>query len=75
MEDPQVKARKMITEILHPIAGPLRIASSPLNLSETPPHIESPAPALGQHTNLILKQLINADDQEISKWRDNSIIF
>tara|TARA_B100000029_G_scaffold516253_2_gene628007 strand:- start:3358 stop:4542 length:1185 start_codon:yes stop_codon:yes gene_type:complete len=75
MEDPQVKARKMITEILHPIAGPLRIASSPLNLSETPPHIESPAPALGQHTNLILKQLINADDQEISKWRDNSIIL
>ena len=56
LEDPQVKARNMIVDIEHPVAGHLRMPGLPIKLSETPGEVTRPAPLLGQHTDEILAE-------------------
>ena len=56
-EDPQVKARKMVAEIDHPLAGRTRTLGIPVKLSATPGTLRRPAPRLGEHTEEILKEL------------------
>jgi crotonobetainyl-CoA:carnitine CoA-transferase CaiB-like acyl-CoA transferase len=56
-EDPQVKAREMVAEIDHPIAGRTRTLGIPVKLSATPGKLRRPAPRLGEHTEEILAEL------------------
>lgn len=51
VEDPQVEARRAITEIRHPLAGTVRTVGSPwrLGIDGTPPE-HRPAPVLGADT-------------------------
>ena len=74
VEDPQVLARDMIVRILHPIAGPLRMAGSPLKLSDTPPEITRHAPALGEHTDQVLQSLLGSSPGDVARWRDSDVI-
>ena len=74
VEDPQVLAREMIGKILHPIAGPLRVAGSPLKLSDTPPEVSRHAPALGEHTDPILQTLLEASADDLARWREAGVI-
>src|SRR5262245_64571333 len=54
VEHPQVKARQMIVETNHPVAGQVRIVGVPVKLSDTPGSVREPAPLLGQHTDEVL---------------------
>lgn len=56
LEHPQVAAREMVTEIEHPVAGPLKMLGSPIKLSAQPAAIRRPPPTLGQHTDEILAE-------------------
>jgi len=56
-EDPQVKARQMVTEIEHSAAGPMRTLGIPIKLSATPGRLRRPAPLLGEHNEEILAEL------------------
>jgi formyl-CoA transferase/CoA:oxalate CoA-transferase len=56
LEHPQVVAREMVTEIEHPVAGPLKMLGSPIKLSAQPAAIRRPPPTLGQHTDEILAE-------------------
>ena len=53
---PHVKARDMVEEIDHPIAGITKQIGLPLKLSVTPGSIQSPSPTLGQHTDEVLAE-------------------
>ena len=53
-ESEHIKEREMLLEIDHPVAGRTRIPGNPVKLSETPPRIVTPSPALGAH-NVIYK--------------------
>jgi crotonobetainyl-CoA:carnitine CoA-transferase CaiB-like acyl-CoA transferase len=55
--DPQAKARAMVAEIDHPVAGRVRTLGIPVKLSATPGRLRRPAPALGEHTEEILGEL------------------
>ena len=55
--DPQVKAREMVAEIEHPVAGPMRTLGIPVKLSATPGRLRRPAPGLGEHGAEILAEL------------------
>jgi len=61
----QVKARGSIVEIDHPRAGKLRVVGVPVRLSATPGSIRAPSPALGEHTAVVLHELLGLDDAEI----------
>jgi crotonobetainyl-CoA:carnitine CoA-transferase CaiB-like acyl-CoA transferase len=57
LADPQLAARNMIAEVAHPTVGPARVIGSPVKLSDTPSSVRTPPPTLGQHTDLVLREL------------------
>ena len=51
LDDPHVQARGLIHEI-----DALRLVGSPVGFSATPPTVRTPPPALGEHTDAILRE-------------------
>jgi CoA:oxalate CoA-transferase len=74
-EHPQVRAREMLVEVEHPVAGKLPLANTPVKLSRTPGGIKGPAPAIGQHTDEVLRDLLSASDGEIARLRDSGVLL
>ena len=54
LEHPQVRARDMLVETQHPVAGATLAIGCPIKLSATPTSVRRPAPVLGQHTREVL---------------------
>jgi crotonobetainyl-CoA:carnitine CoA-transferase CaiB-like acyl-CoA transferase len=67
-------ARRMIREVRHPVAGMVKVIGSPVNLSETPPEVVSPAPMLGQHSEEILLDVLNLTQAEISSLKNEKAV-
>ena len=75
VEDEHIaNARQMIREVEHPIAGAIKVIGSPINLSETPAEVHSPAPMLGQHTESVLKEILKLTPIEISSLKNEKAI-
>jgi crotonobetainyl-CoA:carnitine CoA-transferase CaiB-like acyl-CoA transferase len=68
LDDEQIRAREMILEVKHPRLGTLREVASPV---KTPGAITRPAPApgLGEHTEAILRDLLEYDPDRIAALR------
>jgi crotonobetainyl-CoA:carnitine CoA-transferase CaiB-like acyl-CoA transferase len=68
LDDEQVRAREMIIEVKHPRFGVLREVASPVKTAGavTSP---APAPALGQHTEEVLRGLLGYDAARIAALR------
>jgi crotonobetainyl-CoA:carnitine CoA-transferase CaiB-like acyl-CoA transferase len=54
---PQLAARGMISSVVHPVAGEIRMAGIAHRLSATPGVVRMAPPTLGQHTDVILAEL------------------
>src|SRR3546814_17616450 len=73
--DPQVNARNMIISMPHPELGKIRMAGSPLRLSETPVRYRhAPPPVPGQHRREILRELAGLDDAAIAAMISAEVI-
>jgi len=55
--DPQVQHRGLVVEMEHSSAGRIRQTGLPVRLSETPGSLRLPPPRLGEHTDIILREL------------------
>ena len=51
-----VRAREMVVELDQPEIGPVRLLGNPIKLSRTPGDPSRPAPALGEHTEEVLRE-------------------
>jgi crotonobetainyl-CoA:carnitine CoA-transferase CaiB-like acyl-CoA transferase len=71
--DPQVLAHEMVVEIEHPGHGPVRMTGFPVKLSATPAQLRRPAPALGEHTEEVLRALGYSAEQ-IASLRADGIL-
>jgi len=73
LADPQVRAGDMIVEVEHPEFGTLREVRSPVR---TEGEVRRPlrAPRLGEHTDLILRELLSYSDSTIERLRAGGII-
>ena len=69
--DPHVLAREMVKRVPHPAAGPggVEIIGSPLRLSETPVAYRHHPPLLGEHTEEVLRSVLELDDAELTGLR------
>ncbi|MFH1651867.1 MAG: CoA transferase [Chloroflexota bacterium] len=73
IHDPQAEANNFFPTFDHPTYGPLKIIANPLNFSEDPATIRTPAPELGQHTEEVMLEL-GYDWEDIGKLKDDHII-
>lgn len=65
--DPQLLENGYIIELDHPALGPYKTFGSPIRMDRTPTAIRSAAPALGQHTDEVLRMLgfdLNRQDRQ-----------
>ncbi len=72
--DPHVQSRRMVTRWQHPHQSDLRLVSSPLKLSATPVRTDMPPPLLGQHTDEVLRSVLNYPDAKLSELKRNQVI-
>lgn len=72
--DPQIAARGMVTEWRHPVKENLKLVSSPMRLSATPVRADLPPPLLGQHTEEVLRELLNYSDAKLSELKGGKAI-
>ena len=56
LEDPQVLARDMVSEVEHRRVGRVKTLGTPVKFSQTPAGPRSASPMLGQHTREILEE-------------------
>jgi alpha-methylacyl-CoA racemase len=58
-----VRAREMVVEMDQPGIGPVRLLGHPVKMSGTPADPTRPAPALGEHTEDVLREAGMGDDE------------
>ena len=73
-QEPQVLARGMKIELPHAVAGTVPLVASPMRFSATPIKHEMPPPALGQHTDEILAQVLSKTEAEIASLKAAGIV-
>jgi crotonobetainyl-CoA:carnitine CoA-transferase CaiB-like acyl-CoA transferase len=67
--DPQVNERGMVTQWPHPLQPELRLVASPLKLGATPVRTDLPPPLLGEHTEEVLRELLQCDSERLAALR------
>ena len=73
-KEPQVIARGLKIEMQHAVAGKVPLVASPMRFSETPIKHEIPPPAVGQHTDEILRDVLRKNAIEIAALRSGGIV-
>lgn len=69
-----VLARNMIEKVDHPACGPMKLVNHPVKYSRAEPKIRSPPPMLGEHTNEVLRTLLDFSEEEIQGLKDQKTI-
>jgi crotonobetainyl-CoA:carnitine CoA-transferase CaiB-like acyl-CoA transferase len=67
LDDPQVRHRRVYTDMTHPLLGETIPAEKSLQ--------QRPAPAAGEHTHEICRALLDLDDDEIERLLDVGVLF
>lgn len=74
LADPHFKAREAIVEVEHPDFGPMKMQNVAPRLSDTPGAVRHVGPALGQHTDEVLGDILGIDEATRAAWREKGII-
>ncbi|MBF0269273.1 MAG: CoA transferase [Alphaproteobacteria bacterium] len=73
-EDAQVKHRRMVCEMAHPLAQePIALVANPIKMSATPPSYRQAPPVLGQHTEELLREF-GLNETEIRDLQNKKIV-
>jgi crotonobetainyl-CoA:carnitine CoA-transferase CaiB-like acyl-CoA transferase len=71
--DPAVRHHDMVQEYDHPEVGRLRLMGQPIKITPSAPSDPGPPPALGQHTDEVLREL-GYDDATIADLRERRVV-
>jgi crotonobetainyl-CoA:carnitine CoA-transferase CaiB-like acyl-CoA transferase len=74
LASPQAAAREMVRTVHHPTAGEVRLLGIPFRFSATPASIRRAPPTLGQHTEQVLRDILQLSDARIDELRAAKII-
>jgi crotonobetainyl-CoA:carnitine CoA-transferase CaiB-like acyl-CoA transferase len=73
VDDPQVEHNDLITTVSHPDGSDLRVVGVPMRFSATPGTIRSGPPAVGEHTDEVLRSIGMGDD-DLARLREEGCI-
>lgn len=73
-QNEQVIHRKLKVDMEREDGARISAAASPLRLTSTPPTYDLPPPIVGQHTDEVLQQLLNVDENELAQLRKSCVI-
>tara|TARA_Y100001936_G_scaffold253613_1_gene319402 strand:+ start:5338 stop:6561 length:1224 start_codon:yes stop_codon:yes gene_type:complete len=75
-DDPHVKARGMVVNLDHPLAGEggAAVIGSPMRFTETPITYRHPPPLVGQHTREVLREKLGLTDDDLSILEGKEVI-
>ena len=73
VEHPQTALRDMFPMMEGP-AGPHRVTGTPIKMSETPGRIGATAPELGEHTGMVLSELLGLDARQLDSLAEGGVI-
>ncbi len=71
--DPQVRHLRMAPAVQHPELGEIALVGQAIKLSRTPAALTSATPALGEHTDEVLRELGRSED-EIAALHEEGIV-
>lgn len=71
-DDPQVAAMGMNQIVEHPTIGRMRVIGVPVDFSDTPGAVQGAAPALGQHTDEVLREI--GWESQIAELRADGVV-
>jgi len=74
LSDEQVLHRNMVVDLPHPNGESTKGPGNPIKFSRTAEETFSAAPLLGQHTDVVFKELLNYDDERLNDLRQQGVI-
>ena len=77
VNDPGIAARGMVKPLLHPVFGAIANAGAPeypVRFGSTPVEFTEAAPALGQHTQAVLEDLLGLSEVEIDALAERGVV-
>jgi crotonobetainyl-CoA:carnitine CoA-transferase CaiB-like acyl-CoA transferase len=73
-DDPQVAANELIAELPHSVWGRVKQTGMLTKFSATPGVIERAGPALGEHTEQVLREMLGYPSEKIADLRASRIV-
>lgn len=69
IRSPEARARNLVTRVEHPVVGWMPNVALPIRYSGTPVADPKPAPAVGQHTEEVLRDTLGYSEERIAALR------
>ena len=69
VEDPGTAEREMVVSVEQPGFGPVRVFGQPVKLGATPAEVTRSAPAIGEHTDAVLRGIAGYTDDRLAQLR------
>lgn len=73
-EDAQVKHRQMQVSLSHPVVGEVASVANPIKFSATPISYGAASPVLGQHTDSVMREVLEMEADEIASLRQKGVV-
>jgi CoA:oxalate CoA-transferase len=70
----QINGRGFFAEVEHPVAGKLKMPARPCRFARTPFALERAAPLLGEHNDIIYRERLGYDGQELRALQNDGVI-
>ena len=74
LSHPQILARNMVVDLVHPETGEVRVTGFPFGLSESPCGPSVAPPRLGEHTDSALGSLLGVSAEKLGELREDGAI-
>jgi len=73
--DPHFRDRQTFIEVEHPLVGIELLPENPLRLSKTPGGVRRHAPALGEHNDYVLGELLGLSPENIAELVEERVLY
>ncbi len=74
LADPHFRAREAIVSVPHPDFGELKMQNVAPKLSESPGGIKTPSPSLGEHNDMVYRELLGLSVERLSDLEARKVI-